>query len=115
MELQITKAYLSTPRTPLVDYVALVQAQDWKMIAQTISKNIINFIHNPSPPDVINPTTPTEYSFHMTRDMTVANINSVIAELKKILIDSKVTMETAVTNPNLSTTVTRNYIKISWS
>lgn len=115
MELQITKAYLNTPRTPLPDYTALIKSESWKMIAWAISRNIINFIHNPPAPEVLNPVQPTQYLFYQTRDMTPSNINSVIFELKKILTDSTITAETSVKNMNTNVTITTNYIKISWA
>jgi hypothetical protein len=114
MELQITKAYLNTPRTPVPDYSALVKSESWKMIAQAIARNAINYIHNPPAPEVLNPVQPTQYLFYQTREMTPSNINSVVSELKKIFTDSTILMETSTTNINNSTTITTNYIKISW-
>jgi len=114
MELQISKAYLNTPRTPVPDYGALIKSENWKMIAQAIARNAINYIHNPPAPEVVNPVQPTQYLFYQTREMTLNNINSVVSELKKIFTDSTVTMEKATTDINSSTTITTTYIKISW-
>lgn len=115
MELQVTKAYLNTPRTQVPDFTALVKSESWKLIAQAITRSIINYIHNPPAPEVLNPVAPKQYQFYQTRDMTPSNINSVVSELKKILTDSTITMETSTTNINNSTTVMTNYIKISWA
>ena len=114
MELQITKAYLNTPRTPVPDYSSLIKSESWKMIAQAIARNAINYIHNPSAPEVLNPVQPTQYLFYQTREMTPSNINSVVSELKNIFTDSTVTMEKATTDINSTTTITTTYIKISW-
>jgi hypothetical protein len=115
MEIQVTKAYLKTPRTQVPDFTALVKSESWKLIAQAITRNVINYIHNSPSPEVVNPVSPTQYLFYQTRDMTPSNINSVVSELKKILSDSTITMETSTTNINNSTTINTNYIKISWA